>query len=148
MKSAPSIAFDYRPSRVITLASVAVAIVAVLAPWLSGSPLLARIALSLLAIAFAMRAIRAHARPAFRRIVRRASGWCLVDRDGREWPAILLSHRRLGALLMLEWRHGPRARFRALIAPDNLHADTRRRLVLLLARGEPVIDDALGMPRV
>ena len=49
-------------------------------------------------------------------------------------PALLETHARLGALLALVFRHGPRARFHVVLAPDNLDAATRRQLLLLLAR--------------
>ncbi|HEY6940848.1 hypothetical protein [Dokdonella sp.] len=143
MRSAPSIAFDYRPSAVVVAATVAVASVAALSPWSSGAPPVLSAALSLFATCGAAVALRRFSAPPFRRIVRRASGWRLVDRDGREHAAILRAHRRLGALLALEWRCAPRAHFRVLLTPDNLDADTRRRLVLLLARGEPPGPDAI-----
>ena len=38
MKSAPTIAFEFRPSRIVAAVTVAIAIVAVIAPWVSGLP--------------------------------------------------------------------------------------------------------------
>jgi len=144
MRSAPSIAFDCRPSPGVVAATLVVALAAGLAPWSSGAPLALRMVLSLCAFAGTAAALRRYCAPPFRRIVRRASGWRLVDRDGREHAAILRAHRRLGAWLALDWRCTPRARFRVLVTPDNLDADTRRRLVLLLARGEPPQTEAIG----
>lgn len=136
MKSALAIAFDYRPSRLVAAAAALVCIVAALAPWLSNlSPPLCA-ALSLLALAVGGAAIARFLRPPFRRIALRSSGWLLIDASGREHPARLASHARLGAFLVLDFRPASRGRFRALLAPDNTDADTRRRLVPMLARGE------------
>ena len=104
-----------------------------LAPWLSGAPPALRVALTLAVAALAVRAWRRH-RTRFRRIACRASGWTLTDAAGVEHPALLETHARLGALLALVFRHGPRARFHVVLAPDNLDAATRRQLLLLLAR--------------
>jgi hypothetical protein len=135
MKSAPTIAFDHHPSRRIAGIALAVALAAALAPWLTDLALPARGLLSLLALAFAAFALRRYLQPAFRRIAHGAAGWVLVDEAGREHTATLHGHARLGALLTLDLRHA-RGRFRVVLAPDNLDADTRRRLVLLLARAE------------
>lgn len=136
MKSAPTIAFDYRPSRWIVIAGGVILALAVLAPWLTALPFIASAILSLAAFATGFRALRLHARPRFRRIAWRASGWSLIDPAGEEHAALLTSHAHLGALLSLSFRHGLRARFQALLAPDNLDAQTRRRLILLLTRAE------------
>lgn len=137
MKSAPPIAFDYRPSRTVIAATVAIALVAAVAPWLSALPAAACSALSALALLLAIAALVRFARPGFVRIAHGAAGWTLLDHAWREHPALLVGHRHLGAMLVLDWRHDRRARFRALLVPDNLDAQTRRRLVLLLARGQP-----------
>lgn len=136
MKSALAIAFDYRPSRLVAAAAALVCIVAALAPWLSGLSLPLRAGLSLAALALGGAAIRRFLRAPFRRIALRSSGWLLIDASGREQPARLASHARLGAFLVLDFRPASRGRFRALLAPDNSDADTRRRLVPMLARGE------------
>jgi hypothetical protein len=136
MRSVPAITFDYRPSRWIGAAAASAVLLAVAAPWLSGSPPPLRAVLSLAALLIGARALHRHWHPAFRRIVHQPSGWMLVDASNAESPAVLESHAQVGALLALGFRHGPRARFRALLLPDNLDADTRRRLRLLLARGE------------
>ncbi|GAA0704728.1 hypothetical protein [Dokdonella soli] len=138
MKSAPTIAFDYRPSRRIGAAAAAVCVCAVLAPWLSGLPLPARVMLSLFALAAGSHALWRFLHPPFRRAAFRESGWLLVDTRGEEHPALLESHAHLGALLALSLRYAPRARFRVLLAPDNLDAGSRRRLVAMLARAEVV----------
>ena len=137
MKSAPPIAFDYRPSRAVIAATAAIVLAAALAPWFSSLPTVACAGLSALVIAMAAGALVRFARPGFVRIAHGAAGWTLLDHGWREHPALLIGHRRLGPMLVLEWRHDRSARFRAVLVPDNLDAETRRRLVLLLARGEP-----------
>lgn len=141
MKSAAPIAFDYRPSRTLAAALAGVALVAAAAPWASAAPTALRIALSFLAVAVAVAAARAYLAPRFRRIAHGAAGWRLVDAGGREQAALLVAHRRLGAAVMLDFRIGVRARFRVLLLPDNLDHETRRRLLLVLARGEDVAVD-------
>jgi toxin CptA len=136
MKSAPTIAFDYRPSRWIGGALLLVTMAATLAPWLSGPPLWVRAALSLAAACFGGYVWLRHSIPRFRRIACDAAGWMLIDIEGRERAALLESHAHLGALLTMDLRHAPRAHFRPVFAPDNLDADTRRRLILMLARAE------------
>lgn len=138
MKSAPTIAFDYRPSRRIAVAAALVCIGAVVALWLSGLPLAARVPLSLAVLVSGACALRRHGKPRFRRIARRKSGWTLVDALDGEHPATLAAHARLGNLLTLDFRHSAGQRFRPLLAPDNLDPDTRRRLILLLARADVV----------
>lgn len=138
MKSAPTIAFDYRPSRWIGATALLVYASAVLAPWLSGLSLFVCAALSLAAIAFGAYALHRFWKPPFRRIAYRASGWVLIDAANEEHAAVLESHAHLGALLALRLRVGPRSRLRLVLVPDNLDADTRRRLVLMLARAEIV----------
>ncbi|MEO7324255.1 MAG: hypothetical protein ABIW82_05450 [Dokdonella sp.] len=136
MKSAPIIAFDYRASRWIAAALLLVCCAASLAPWLSALPLVGRAVVSLAVVALAVRAVRALLHPPFRRVAYRASGWLLLDLAGKEHEVLLESHARVGALIALRFRHGPRERFHALCAPDNLDAEMRRRLILLLSRAE------------
>ena len=141
MKSVPGIAFDYRPSRQLGGVGLAVAALALAAPWLSGLPWPASVLLSSAVLALALRSLARFTRPAFRRIAWRASGWTLVDAGGNEQPAELRRHARFGAwLVLLDFRAGAQARFQAVIAPDNLDADTRRRLILLLCRAEVMAD--------
>ncbi len=136
MKSAPTIAFDYRPSRGVGVAAALVCLAAAAVPWLSALPPLACVTLSSAAIAFGMHALQQFRKPRFRRIAYRASGWILMDAHDTEHAAVLESHAHLGVLLALGFRTGPRSRLRVMLAPDNLDAQSRRRLVLMLARAE------------
>jgi hypothetical protein len=138
MKSAPTIAFDYRPSRSIAALAASGTLAASAVPWLSGLAWPLCVAVSVFALVFGMGALHRFTNPPFRRIAFLSSGWTLIDEGGKEHPAIFESHVHLGALLVLGFRYGPRARFRAVLTPDNLDADTRRRLVLMLARADVV----------
>lgn len=109
---------------------------AMLAPWLSGLPAGGRAVVSVLVLSLAVRAARALSHPPFRRVAYRASGWMLVAVADKEHEVLLESHAHLGAFIALRFRHGPRERFHALLAPDNLDAETRRQLILLLSRAE------------
>jgi toxin CptA len=138
MRSAPTLAFDLAPSRLLGAGLAVIGVAASLAPWATAWPWPACAALSLLAAAGAARAGQRFATPRFRRIAWRAAGWDLLDADGVEHPALLLGHARLGSLIALDFRCGPATRWRALLTVDNSDAETRRRLILLLARGEVV----------
>ena len=138
MKSAPSIAFDYEPSRPIAALVLALVVAAALAPWLSALPFAAKVALSFAVLTSGFGANRRFMQTAFRRIAYRASGWLLVDDSNAEHAATLSSHARYGAWIALDFRLDGRGRFRALVGPDNADAETRRRLILLLARAEVV----------
>lgn len=136
MKSAPTIAFDYRPSRGIAVVASIVVIAAAAAPWFSGLPWSTAIALSLTALVVGANALKHFTHAAFRRIAFQASGWKLVDFDEAEHTVDLMAHTRLGSWLVLDFRHARSRRLRAVLGPDNVDAETRRRLILLLARAE------------
>jgi hypothetical protein len=106
------------------------------APWLSALPAPVAAAFSLAAATIGVVAALRFLRPGFRRVALRESGWTLVDATGASHEATLAAHARLGHWLALDFRLRHRRRFRLLIGPDNAPADTRRRLVVLLARTE------------
>ena len=136
MKSASAIAFDYRPSHGLALAAATILCVAIAAPWFSALPFAARIALSVVVCAAGAISLRRFLRPSFRRIAYRVSGWTVLDANDREYAALLRSHVCLGAWISLDFQLDRSRRFRAVLGPDNVDAETRRRLVLLLARAE------------
>lgn len=142
MKSAPAIAFDLRPSRRVGLATAGIVALAALAPWLTQLPWWASAVASAIVLVVGAVALRRHAHPRFRRAAWRESGWVLVDRGHVEHAAVLDGHTHLGPLLTIGFRYGPRARFHIVLTSDNLDADTRRRLILRLARGDPADDDS------
>ncbi|HVT33782.1 MAG TPA: hypothetical protein VHE32_14120 [Rhodanobacteraceae bacterium] len=106
------------------------------APWLSDLPGAACPALSFAAIALGFAAAGRFLRPPFRRVAWREAGWTLVDAVGEPHAATLASHARFGGWLALDFRTRHRRRFRMLIGPDNMPAELRRRLTVLLARAE------------
>jgi toxin CptA len=136
MRSAPSIAFDYRPSRWIASTAAAISFAAVAAPWFSGLPVSAQAVLSLAALVMGVFALRNFSQAKFRRVAFQASGWKLVDSAGIEHLAELASHLSFGTWLALDFRCAGRRRFHAVLGPDNFDTETRRRLILLLSRGE------------
>jgi toxin CptA len=136
VKSAPTIAFDYRPSRGIAIAATVVVMAAVMAPWFTGLHWSVALALSTAALIIGMAALKRFTHTAFRRIAYQASGWKLVDADEVEYAVDLMAHTRLGIWLVLDFRQARDHRFRAVLGPDNVDAETRRRLILLLARAE------------
>jgi hypothetical protein len=138
MKSAPGIAFDYRPSAAVVALTSVIVVAAAAAPWLSAAWLPVKAAISIAALAFGARALGRFARAGFVRIAYRASGWVLVDSAGTEHAADLASHARHGPWIALDFRLDRKRRFRALLGPGNIDAETRRRLILLLSRAEVV----------
>jgi toxin CptA len=121
----------------VAFAGIVVA-AAMSASWFSALPLYAKIAISIVAAAYGIDALRRFARAGFLRIAYRATGWVLVDADGTEHAAALASHARYGDWIALDFRLDGRRRFRALVGPGNVDAETRRRLILLLSRAEVV----------
>lgn len=136
MKSAPTIAFDYRLSRWVAIAAIVILIAALIALWLTNLPLVVQVGVSLVVAANGVVALRRYLAAPFGRIACRASGWTLVDALQVEHAATLASHMAVGAWIVLTFRLDRRRRFRAVIGPDNLDTDTRRRLILLLSRAE------------
>jgi toxin CptA len=143
MKSAPSIAFDYRPSRAIALAIVLLTVLSMCGISASGLVPIMKWAIGMLALVYAGWALRRHLAPGFVRIARGAGGWLLVDGDSAQFPVVLAAHVRRGFLLVLEFRRIDAGRYRAILTPDNADADLRRRLMLVLATGEPAPVDVL-----
>lgn len=135
MKSAPAIAFDYRPSRRLAFAAGGLAAMAIVALSVSGLPLLVRGVLAAIVVAYAGIGLRRFLAPPCVRIARDATGWRLVEPGGEAVAATLAGHVRRGPLLVLDFRVSGRPRFHAVLTPDMLDTDTRRRLVLILARG-------------
>jgi toxin CptA len=136
MKSAPTIAFDYQPSRWIAGALALMTLAAAVSPWTSALSPNAALPLTILVFALGGAAMRTFWRPPSVRIAFRESGWSLVGRAGGEREAVLESHARLGPWVSLAFRDGAASGFRVLLGPDNLDAPTLRRLILLLSRAE------------
>ncbi len=136
MKSAPAIAFDYRPCRGIALAIAGMTVVAVVAAVASGLALALKLPIAMAALVYGTLALKRHWRPETVRIARGEAGWLLVDGVGKENVVALVDHAHRGFLLMLGFRKedGPILRF--MLTPDNCDADLRRRLLLTVAAGK------------
>ena len=135
MKSAPAIAFDYRPSRLLAAALVAMLALALASVALSGFGVPAQGALAAAAIGYAALALRRSLRGDVRRVAWHAAGhWRIVDGDGQEHVADLAHAVVRGAWIALRLRRVDGARVALLLAPDNSDAELRRRLRVRLAR--------------
>ncbi len=134
MKAAPAIGFAYRASRGLILATWVTAILATVAVWLSGLPHWAHFALTL-GIAGIMGAASGNLlRPRVRSVLWRGDGGAdlvLNHRPGdnrREAQGAIQAVRVMGPLIALTLRWPPRERAHLWLLPDNLDAETRRRL--------------------
>jgi toxin CptA len=134
MKAAPSVGFAYRASRGLILATLATATMALVAVWLSGLPHWAHFALTFGIAGIAGAAFGNLLRPRVRSILWRADGGAdlvLNDRPGDrrcEAQGAVHAMRVMGPLIALTLRWPPRERAHLWLLPDNLDADTRRRL--------------------
>lgn len=137
MKTAPAIAFEYRASRILLVATVAVALLALLAVSLSGCPHWLRLVLYVAIGALAGTALRQAWRPRIQSVAWRSGGdvelvlhHTPVD-DQRNVPGGIRHARVMGPLIVLTFGwHGGLTHLWLL--PDNLDADTRRRLRIRL----------------
>jgi toxin CptA len=131
MRSAPAIGFEYQPSRLLAMAAAALSAVAVLAIFMSGFPSTAKIALALLACGCGGYALRRHLRPRVRRLNWRSDGGVSIELSdhgsGAELHGALHHARIFGPLIALQLRW-PGGAASLWLLPDNLDADTRRRL--------------------
>ncbi len=133
MKSAPTIAFDIRPSRILTGLIVLVVMLAMVGVVASGlDPRVKFIGVVVVALLSAQ-ALRKQLRRIYRRVARDASGWQLVRDHDESVPAKLGGHTRLGPLIVIEFLLSPGQRFHCLLTPDVIDAESRRRLLLVLA---------------
>lgn len=137
MKSAPGIAFDYRPSRLLAALAAAVSVLAVCAILASGLELPAKAILVVVVPLLALVTLRRFLATPFVRIARDATGWQLVTRQGDCVAATLRTHVHLGPLLVLDFDPAPRRRFRCVLVGDVVDAGLRRRLLLVLASEPP-----------
>jgi len=139
MKSVPAIAFDYRPSRWLLVAIIAIALLALVAIALCGLNAWSRLVLAMIVIVYATWAMRDFRNPSFIHISWHAAGhWRLRDTADREQVAELQRAVVLGMLIVLVLRIGPQRLFALPLLPDNCDAETRRRLRVRLARADSI----------
>lgn len=138
MKGAPAIGFRHRPSRLVVALMLAVALLAVIAIWISAAPDWLRIALSLLVAGYAGSVAVHQLRPRVRTVLWRADGGVdLTFNDGAagyrsETQAVITGTRVMGPLIVLALRWSPRGHATLWLLPDNLDFDARRRLRMRL----------------
>ncbi|HET7561145.1 MAG TPA: protein YgfX [Rhodanobacteraceae bacterium] len=138
MTQAPDTTFHYRASPTLSVALVAVGLLAILAVSISGVPMSLRITLIVLIAALAGVALGRLLRPRVGSVAWRGDGTvelALNDTplDNRhEVRAELRGGRVLGPLIVLSLRWPQRERAALWLLPDNLDADVRRRLRMRL----------------
>lgn len=130
MKSVSAITFELRPSWLLGLGLALLTGLALSAIWSSGlrNRPEAAAAVSLLCLVLLLRQLRSLFVSRWRRASWDSAGnWLLLDADSAALPAELLAWHGLGTCLLLRLRAGG-GRIRLVLLPDNLDADTRRRL--------------------
>jgi|SRR5439155_19032476 len=134
MKSAPAIAFDYAPSRWLTRAMVAAALLALAAIALCGLVVWIKLVLICATLAYAVWALRAFRRAAFDHVTWHAAGhWRVRDIAGAEHIAEFMHASVRGRLIVLVLRAGPKRRIALPLFTDNCDAETHRQLRVRLA---------------
>lgn len=141
MKSAPAIGFHYRASHLLVVATLVMALLAIVAIWLGGLPHGLAMALTLVTATCTGIASGNLLRPRVSSILWRADGGAdlvLNDRLGdgrREVRGAIHAARVTGPLIALTLRWPPRGRATLWLLPDNLDADLHRRLRMRLGAG-------------
>lgn len=141
MRTAPAVAFEYHPSRVLAIATLAVSLLAAWAVAISGAPRGWRLALMLLVVLYGAFSLARLLQPRVRSVLWRVDGTVelvLRDRtpeDGGAALATIQGARVVGPLIVLALRWPPRGSATVWLLPDNLDADTRRRLRMRLGSG-------------
>ena len=133
MRSAPAIAFDYRPSRLLIAASASMLALALVSIAASGLDAPWRIGISAIALCACVWSLHRWTHPRWTRIAFGDAGWVLADQAGHEVPAELTRYAKLGAMQVLTLRAESRV-FHLAILPDNLDGERRRRLALIAFR--------------
>jgi toxin CptA len=135
MKSAPAIAFEYRPSRWVRASLVSVALLATIAIAASALALPAKVILAVAACAYALYAARGVLCPVVRGCAWYESGhWRVRDAAGEDHAASLLRASVRGVMIVLVLRSALQRSTAVILLPDNCDADTRRRLRVRLSR--------------
>ena len=135
MKSAAAIAFDYRFSRWLVLAVLAVALLAMLSLRLSALTSGLQLLIAVSAAAHAAWCVRLLMKTPRRLAWHEAGHWRVADADGTEHVAELDHAVARAGWIVLRLRRSDGLRFHIVLGPDNCGADVRRRLRVRLARG-------------
>lgn len=138
MTQAPAIGFQYKVSWLLVGATVVVTLLALLALQLVAGPAWLRHGLRLVALGYAAACLARWLRPRVRKVTWQAEGGVNLTlndtlTDGRrEAEGMVSAARIMGPLIVLTVRWPPRERAHLWLLPDNLGADTRRRLRMRL----------------
>lgn len=129
MKQPPAIGFDCRVSGLLVIATIIAGLLALVAVQLMRGPAWLHYILHLSALAYVSMTVAGMLRPRVKAVVWRVDGSAGITlRDGRALQGAVGSARVMGALIVLTLRWPPRGREHLWLLPDNLDADTRRRL--------------------
>lgn len=135
MKSAPAIAFEYRPSRWVALVIAALTALALVALAISGMPWWIKLAISACAVVYAATSIVRFVRiPAINLSWYEAGHWRVFGLHDRETVAELQHAIVRAGWIVLTLRCSNAKCLRLLLTPDICDAETRRRLCVRLAR--------------
>lgn len=134
MTSAPAIGFEYQPPRLLRMALIGIAALALWSIVLSGLPLYGQALLAAVVLTAAVQALRRLSRyPVAAAGWAADNQWTLHLASGDDVTASLLSFRALGAFVLLRL-HSPELGVQTLLLGlDNSDADIRRRLRMRLA---------------
>lgn len=138
MKQAPAIGFNCRVSWLLVAATLVVGLLALVAVQLMRGPAWLHHGLHLATVVYLATIIAGMLRPRVRAVVWREDGTADITlRDGiveasRTVQGAIGNARVLGPLIVLTLRWPPRGRVHLWLLPDNLDADTRRRLRMRL----------------
>lgn len=141
MKGAPALGLRCKPSPTLICATLVVAVLAIVAAWISGLPGWASMLATPCIGAWAGIALVGASSPRIRSLSWQADGTARIgvhDRRMNRTDEVLGSvsaARVLGPLIVLTLRWPVRGRAHLWLLPDNLDADTRRRLRMRLASG-------------
>lgn len=144
MKQAPAIGFTCRVSWLLVIATLVVGLLALVAVQLMRGPRWLHHVLHLATLAYVAAVVTGMLRPQVKAVVWREDGSTEITlrdsiiAEGRTVQGAVGSARVLGPLIVLTLRWPPRERAHLWLLPDNLDADTRRRLRMRLgaeARG-------------
>lgn len=140
MKSATAIAFECAPSRMLLMATVAVASIALAAVVWSGLPIAIKAMVCIALIAYeSWELSRLNRLWIARAVWAKAGHWTLQDQAGTIQLATLIRAVVLGPLIVVTLRSASHGVTNLVLLPDNCAADTRRRLRVRLSRAEIMV---------
>lgn len=143
MRTPPAIGFEYRVSAGLVAATVLVAALAVVAAWTNGLSHGWRAVMFALVLVLAVHAVTRLLRPRVKSLLWRLDGGVDVHlhdtvlESGRAVQGTVRGARVMGPLVVLLLQWPPRERAALWLLPDNLDADTRRRLRMRLGASRP-----------